>query len=53
MSFCQDGLGLGVESLCGAHVRLIDKLKLILGVSVAGCLAHLSLCCPVMDWWLF
>ena len=34
------------------HVRLIDDSKLSLGVSVSvhGCLSHLSLCGPVMDW---
>ena len=34
------------------HVRLIGDSKLTLGMSVTmnGCLSHLSLCCPVMDW---
>ena len=34
------------------HVRLIGDSKLSLGVSVSvcGCLSHLSLCGPVMDW---
>ena len=34
------------------YVRLIGDSKLSLGVSVSlhGCLSHLSLCGPVMDW---
>ena len=34
------------------HVKLIGDSKLSLGVSVSvcGCLSHLSLCGPVMDW---
>ena len=32
------------------HVRLIGVSKLSLGVSVEGCVSHLCLCGPVMDW---
>jgi len=32
------------------HVRYIDDSKIVLR-SVCGCLSHLSLCGPVMDWW--
>ena len=33
------------------HVRLIGDSKLSLGCErVCGCLSHLSLCDPVMDW---